>query len=105
MSTHFWFLGMVQTRVTLSRPNSIGNALRGVPGPAERHGGANRWIVTLTVDYINHADFFLFPGPLVPTKDRKECRMREFAMQHNPAKKVLLKRVLSHADTTCNLPL
>ncbi len=31
--------------------------------------------------------------------------MREFAMQHNPAKKVLLKRVLSHADTTCNLPL
>ena len=30
--------GLVQTWVTVPRPNSVGNALRGVPCPAERHG-------------------------------------------------------------------
>ena len=30
--------GLVQTWVTVPRPNSVGNALRGVPGPAECHG-------------------------------------------------------------------
>jgi hypothetical protein len=30
--------GLVQTWVTVPRPNYVGNALRGVPGPAECHG-------------------------------------------------------------------
>jgi hypothetical protein len=35
-------IGMVQTQVTTPSPNSVGNALRGVPGPPERHGVRSR---------------------------------------------------------------
>jgi hypothetical protein len=51
--------GMVQTQVTTPSPNSVGNSLRGVPGPLERHGVRslqdNRRIVTQNVGELNHA--------------------------------------------------
>jgi hypothetical protein len=50
---------MVQTQVTTPSPNSVGNALRGVPGPPERHGVRSlqryRQIATLTVDELSQA--------------------------------------------------
>ena len=49
---------MVRTRNNYL-PDFVGNALRGVPGPAECHGGrslqGNRRIVALTVGELNHA--------------------------------------------------
>ena len=51
--------GMVQTQVTTPSPNSVGNALRGVPADPERHGVRslqdNRRIVTRNVGELNHA--------------------------------------------------
>ena len=64
---------MVQNQVTTPSPNSVGNALRGVPGPVERHGGrslqANRRIVTLMVDELNHADL-TFQNQFLPPSIR-----------------------------------
>jgi hypothetical protein len=52
-------IGMVQAQVTTPSPNAVGNALRGVPGPPERHGVRslqdNRRVVTRNVDELDHA--------------------------------------------------
>jgi hypothetical protein len=52
-------VGMVQTQVTTPSPNSVGNALRGIPADPERHGvrslQENRRIVTRNVGELNHA--------------------------------------------------
>ena len=53
------FLSMVQTEATTPGPNSVGNALRGVPADPERHGVRspqdNRRIVTRNVGELDHA--------------------------------------------------
>jgi hypothetical protein len=98
---------MVQTWVTLPWPNSVGNALRGVPLPMwytshnrmarrTRNGTesvpyrGNRRIATLTADELNHAGRRSVSGDVSPVHTmacaaltaipRSCCNLREFAL-------------------------